>query len=84
MLAEARVAKDSDGKSYTHFCCSWKVTFLLSLPPPSGMNNRTLLWTELSRDDDTICRDDNRCRRRPSSLKTPNVSDIDIPDKIEF
>ena len=26
MSAEARVAKDSDGKSYTHSCCSWKVT----------------------------------------------------------
>ena len=25
--AEARVAKDCDGKSYTHDCCSWKVTY---------------------------------------------------------
>ena len=25
--AEARVAKDSDGKSYTHSCYSWKVTY---------------------------------------------------------
>ena len=59
------------------------------LPSPdrnrgSCMNDRTLLCTELSGDDDTICRDDNRCRRRPSSLKTPNVSDIDIPDEIGF
>ena len=27
MSAEAHVAKDSDEKSYTHSCCSWKVTY---------------------------------------------------------
>ena len=30
--AEARVANDndSDGKSYTHSCCSWKVTYIFT------------------------------------------------------
>ena len=28
MSAEARVAKDSDGKPYTHSCCSWKVIYI--------------------------------------------------------
>ena len=28
--AEARVAKGSDGKPYTHSCCSWKVTYYLA------------------------------------------------------
>ena len=37
MSAEAHVAKDSDEKSYTHSCCSWKVTY----------NIQTLLYSKI-------------------------------------